>query len=212
MGRKGCEMTDVTDMTPEQAERLRQNFKKLNKFMLSMWRLGLGSWLNFWPEYGGRIFVVSHTGRKSGLQRWTPLNYAIIDGDVYCTAGFGKIADWYLNVKKNPNVEVWLSGGLFKPDSWWEGVAEEVPQDDPIWLPYMREVMIGSGVVAPLMGIHPKKATDEELWKITGDYCLMRVRRKAPLTGEGGPGELAWVWPVAASVLAVALLLRPRRR
>ena len=69
----------MTDMSPEQAERMRLMFKKFNVLMLMMWRLGLGSWVNSWPEYGGRIFVVSHKGRKSGLQRRTPLNYAIID-------------------------------------------------------------------------------------------------------------------------------------
>jgi deazaflavin-dependent oxidoreductase (nitroreductase family) len=202
----------MTDMSPEQTERMRQMFKKFNKFMLAMWRLGLGSWVNSWPEYGGRIFVVSHKGRTSGLQRRTPLNYAIIEGDVYCTAGFGSNADWYLNVKKNPNVEVWLSGGLFKTDAWWEGVAEEVPVDDPNWLSAMRTVLIGSGAVAPMMGIHPKTATDEELKAAVETYHLVRISRKAPLTGEGGPGELAWVWPLAASVLALVLLVRPRRR
>ena len=204
-------MTDITDMTPEQAEGMRQMFKKFNKFMLSMWRLGLGSWVNAWPEYGGQIFVISHTGRKSGLQRRTPLNYAIIDGDIYCTAGFGSMADWYLNVKENPNVEVWLSGGLFKADVWWEGVAEEIPVDDANWLSYMREVLIGSGAVAPIMGIRPKTATDEELKAVIKDYHLVRICRKAARTGGGGPGDLAWVWPVAASALALLLLVRPRR-
>lgn len=199
-------------MSPEQAERMRQMFKKFNKFMLAMWSLGLGSWVNAWPEYGGRIFVVSHKGRVSGLQRRTPLNYAIINGDVYCTAGFGSVADWYLNVKENPNVEVWLSGGLFKADAWWEGVTEEVPLDDPNWLPYMRQVLIGSGVVAPMMGINPKMATDEELKAAVEPYRLVRIRRKAARSGDGGPGELAWVWPLAASALALLWLVRPRRR
>ena len=66
----------------KQEEELRQFFKGFNRFMLYMWRLGLGKWVNAWPERGGQIMVLSHIGRKSGLQRRTPLNYALIGNDL----------------------------------------------------------------------------------------------------------------------------------
>jgi hypothetical protein len=77
----------ITD--PHTEERLRQGFKHFNRFMMLMWRLGLGPWVNAWPEVGGRIMVITHTGRKTGIRRRTPVNYTIADGEVYCTSGFG---------------------------------------------------------------------------------------------------------------------------
>lgn len=75
--------------------------------MVLLWRLGLGKWINARPAVAGRIMVLNHTGRKSGLLRQTPLNYAIIDGEIYCTAGLGETTDWYRNILANPHVEVW---------------------------------------------------------------------------------------------------------
>src|SRR6266542_1045798 len=110
----------MTNYDPQTLEKARQAFKYFNRFMLLMWRLGWGAWVNAWPDVGGRIMVITTTGRKSGLRRQSPVNYALVGGELYCTAGFGQVSDWYRNIKANPNVEVWL------PDGWWSGVAEEV--------------------------------------------------------------------------------------
>jgi deazaflavin-dependent oxidoreductase (nitroreductase family) len=145
--------------------------------------------------------VLTTTGRKSGRARRTPLNYAIVDGDIYCTAGFGGISDWYRNMLADPEVEVWL------PDGWWLGVAEEVT-DDAMHLPLLRQVLIGSGIVAPLAGVNPHTLTDEALAAATAPYRLIRIRRTEARTGPDGPGDLAWVWPLST---IVALLLLARR-
>jgi hypothetical protein len=42
----------------------------------------------------------------------------------------------------------------------------------------------------------------------------VRIHDTAPRTGPGGPGDLVWMWPVAATKLAVIgawLLLRRKR-
>ena len=106
------------NVTTQREENMRMAFKLINGFMLGMWRLGLGQFINIWPEGIGRIMVLSHTGRKTGLRRQSPVNYALLGGEIYCVAGFGKRADWYRNMLANPLVEVWL------PDGWWAGVAE----------------------------------------------------------------------------------------
>jgi hypothetical protein len=54
--------------------------------------------------------------------------------------------------------------------------------------------------------------TDAELDELTRKHQLIRIRRGAARTGPDGPGDLAWVWPVATMALALLLLLRPRRR
>jgi deazaflavin-dependent oxidoreductase (nitroreductase family) len=180
----------------------RKAFRSFNHFMLLLWRLGLGPWLSLWPAVGGRIMVLLHTGRKSGLQHRTPTNYAIVDGDMYCVAGFGPGTDWYRNILAHSAVEIWL------PDGWWAGVAEDVSAR-PDRLALLREVLRGSGVVAPLAGVNPNRMSDGALTYATADYRLIRVRRIAARTGPGGPGDLSWIWPIAAFVL---LLWRGRRR
>ena len=195
-------MTTTSVSTTEEA--LRQAFKVLNRrLMVPLWRLGLGQWLNAWPTMSGRIMVLVHTGRKSGRRRFTPVNYAQVDGEVYCTAGFGAGSDWYKNIIANPAVEVWL------PDGWWAGVAEDIT-GAPTALPLLRSVLIASGAAAPLAGVDPRKLSDAELAEVTAPYRLLHIKRTEARTGPGGPGELAWVWPLT-TLLLLPLLLRRKR-
>jgi deazaflavin-dependent oxidoreductase (nitroreductase family) len=187
---------------------LRQFFKYFNRYMLLLWRLGLGRWMSLWPEGFGQYMVITHTGRKTGLRRQTPVNYAEVCGDVYCVAGFGPVSDWYRNLKANPRVEVWL------PYGWWEGTAEEVTGTEGR-IPILREVIIGSGFAGRAAGLDPFRMSDEALDYATADYRLIRIRREAPRTGKDGPGDLAWVWPLATMLLLPLvfrrLSARPKR-
>ena len=184
-------------------ELLRRGFKVFNPYMLLLWRLGLGTWMSFWPEGFGRYMVITHTGRKTGMRRQTPVNYSVVEGEVYCTAGFGPISDWYRNMMKNPKVEVWL------PDGWWEGTAEEVI-DPAARLPLMRQVILESGFAGRLAGLDVRRMNDEEFDHATAGYRLIHLRRTAPRTGPGGPGDLAWVWPLATFIL-LPLAFRKRK-
>ena len=184
-------------------ENLRMIFKSFNRFMLLLWRLGLGAWGNG-TSFGGSLMVLKHTGRKTGLIRHTPVNYTIIDGDIYCTAGFGKGSDWYLNIMANSEIEVWL------PDSRWAGVAEDVTDMENSHIIF-RQVLIASGFAGPLFGANPKQLSDLDLINLLESYRLIRIRPANALTGPGGPGDLAWVWP-AATVALLGLLLFRRKK
>jgi deazaflavin-dependent oxidoreductase (nitroreductase family) len=185
-------------------DRLRTSFKAFNNFMILLWRLGLGSWGNG-TKFGGSLMVIKHRGRKTGLTRLTPVNYATIDGDIYCTSGFGKAADWYHNIQSNPEVEVWL------PDSRWAGVAEDVTDaEDRVEI--LRRVITASGFAGPLFGANPKKLTDDDFEALMDSYRLIRVQRAEALTGPGGPGDLAWIWPLTTFVLLWMLSRRRRTR
>ncbi len=186
-------------------KRLQEVFKYFNRFMLALWRLGLGKWVNFWPEVGGRIMVLTHVGRKSQQRRRTPVNYAIVDGEIYCVAGFGKTSDWYRNIIAHPEVQVWL------PDGWWTGKAEEIADTDSR-VPLIRSVLVASGFATFAAGVDPFRMTDEELGAATETYRLIHIRRTSPCTGAGGPGDLAWVWPLATLVLLPLALGRKKRR
>ncbi len=191
----------MTFSSPQTEERLRRGFRYLNRFMVVMYRLGLAHWLQPWPPVSGRILVLVHKGRKSGLVRRTPLNYAVVDGELYVTAGFGAVADWYRNVQADPLVEVWL------PDGWWTALAEEVG-DGPDRRRLLRAVLVGSGFAAYAFGVNPR-LPDERLDELTAKYRILRLRRTGARTGAGGPGDLAWVWPLATTLL---LWRRCRRR
>jgi deazaflavin-dependent oxidoreductase (nitroreductase family) len=194
----------VTEISPND-ERLRQIFKIGNRFMVLLFRLGLGGWGN--GPQTSQVMVLVHKGRKSGLLRQTPVNYAVVDDVIYCTAAFGSRADWYRNVVADPRVQVWL------PDGWYAGEAAEVPPDDPQRSALIRQVLIASGFAAPLFaGINPKTVSDEKLAEISAPYRLIRIYPSEACTGSGGPGDLAWVWPAATFVLLGLLLLGGRRK
>lgn len=194
----------MTISNPRLENALRQGFRSFNRFMLLMWRLGLGSWVNGWPSVGGRIMVLTQRGRKTGLQRHTPVNYAIVGGEVYCVAGFGAGADWYRNLIAHPQVELWL------PDGWWAGQAEDV-SDAPDRIQLLRQVLIASGFAAYLAGINPNALSDDALAAATQSYRLVRIHRAEARTGPGGPGDLAWVWPAIVMALPFLLFFRRRR-
>ncbi len=192
---------DTTQMDAQSLDRLRQGFKLLNRFMVLMWRLGLGPLLNVWPAVGGRFLVLRHFGRKSGKVYLTPVNFAEEDGDVYITAGFGSQADWYRNILANPEVEVWLA------DGWWAGVAHDV-SNAPRRVDLLRQVVVASGLAGPFFGVDPHALDDAQFAAATHEYRLVRIRRTAARTGPGGPGDLNWAWQVATLALFLRLLGR----
>ncbi|HEY3344112.1 MAG TPA: nitroreductase/quinone reductase family protein [Anaerolineaceae bacterium] len=187
---------------PQNEQLLQQGFKYFNKGMVMLWRLGLGKFINIWPDGSGRIMVIQNTGRHSGRTYYNPVNYCILNGDVYCTAGFGAKSDWYRNLRANPQVELWL------PDSWYQGLAEDVT-GCPGHTAIVRQVLIASGFAARMEGIDARVISDEELDRVTAEYRLVRIHLNQPRTGAGGPGDLAWVWPLATLLL---LLAWPKRR
>lgn len=191
--------------TTANEDALRQVFKGFNRFMVLLWRLGLGSWGNG-TRWGGSVMVIKHTGRRSGRKYLTPVNYAIVDGEIYCTAGFGTKSDWYRNILMNPEVEVWL------PNERWTGVAQDVTEITER-AALFRQVIIGSGFAGPLFGVNPNKLKDSDLEELLETYRLVRISRTEALTGGGGPGDLAWVWPLATfTLMGVLVLSRKSKR
>ena len=82
-----------------------------------LYTLGLG------PVYGRLVLLLTTTGRVSGLERVTPLQYEEIEGAIYVASARGVKADWYRNIVADPHVTVQLKGRKFA------GLAE--PTTDP---------------------------------------------------------------------------------
>lgn len=62
---------------------------------------------------GWLILLITHTGRRSGSQYDTPLQYEKIDGAYYVGAARGKKADWFRNIQANPQVHIQVAGEKF---------------------------------------------------------------------------------------------------
>lgn len=199
-----------TGVVDEHEQALRKVFHYGNRLMLLNWRLGAGSFLNRrWPF--GQIMVITHTGRRSGRRYRTPVNYARHDGSVYATAGFGEETDWYRNLMATPDAELWLpSTRIGGPVAWWRVRASTVT-DPAENLARLRDVMVASGFAGALDGFRASMP-DAELEPWTLKYPVIRFELIEPLTGDGGPSDLA-AWPanIAPVVAAVALARRRRR-
>jgi deazaflavin-dependent oxidoreductase (nitroreductase family) len=163
---------NVTQSTPAELDRLRKAFRLLNKFMVFMWKIGLGRMINFWPAVIGRIMVIRHVGRKSGKERLTPVNYVAVEGEIYCLAGFGPGSDWYRNIMAAPQVELWLPSGRIRAR------AQDISESPKRGF-LLRQVIIASGFAAPLFGLDPKKLSEEAFLAATSSYRLIHFEREA---------------------------------
>lgn len=159
-------MLDTPNFTTDQLNALRRFFHGMNYFMVFMWKIGMGSLVDLWPAVTGRIMVIRHRGRRSGKEYLTPVNYAVVENEIYCMAGFGPKTDWYRNILADPCVELWL------PRERRTARGTDV-SDSPRRVPLMRAITVASGFAGPLLGVDPKKLTDEQLATIGKDYRLV---------------------------------------
>ena len=147
-------------------QRLRRIFHGLNRLMVWMWKAGMGRLINSWPPVFGRIMVIRHTGRRTGREYLTPVNYAIVAGQIYCAAGFGAATDWYRNVLASPDTAVWLPEG-------WRQVQAVDESESPQRADILRRITVASGMAGPLLGVDPRKLSDESLLRIGKDYRIV---------------------------------------
>ena len=160
---------DISRFSSKQMSTLRKVFQSINRFMVFMWKIGLGKAINIWPAGIGRIMVIKHRGRKSGKEYLTPVNYATVDGEIYCMVGFGSGSDWYRNILASPQVELWLPGGRHT-------ACGEDTSDSPRRVFLLRQVLMASGFAAPMFGIDPRQLSDEELAAVSTAYHLVHFR------------------------------------
>ncbi|MFX0182055.1 MAG: nitroreductase family deazaflavin-dependent oxidoreductase [Candidatus Hodarchaeota archaeon] len=106
--RPGSMLHTLTSSDPGKIQKSLKKWKLMNKFLtLPLYKIGLLPLLGF-----GRIFLVLTTiGRKTGRKRKTPLEFRRFNGIPHIFAARGKRADWFQNLKANPN-EVWIRIGF----------------------------------------------------------------------------------------------------
>jgi deazaflavin-dependent oxidoreductase (nitroreductase family) len=177
---------------------MRRIFWFLNKFfMVPVFRLGFGP--VFGNPFWGYIMVLRTTGRKSGKVRYSPVNYAIRNGKVYCMAGFGRASDWYRNLQANNLIDVILPSGPFT------GTATEVsdPAERAILI---RQILKNGGFAGFFEGFNPYRIKDEDLLERTASMPLVCLQPVGPANGPADPGGWAWVWtPVSLVILTLVI-------
>ena len=180
---------------------LRQAFRLFNKFiMVPLFRLGLGALVG--NPLTGYIMVIQTVGRKTGRLRYTPVNYALMDGYVYCMSGWGAKADWHRNLMTNPRLEVILPGGNLS------SAAEVVAEPDE-WLRAARQLLKNAGLAGFLSGVNPFTASDEPILQKYQGYPIMRIRPTGIGSGPADPG--GWFW-LLTTTLAFLWVWRKTRR
>ena len=164
----------------------------------------LGAWAG--SPVAGWFLVLTTTGRRSGLPRRTPLNYAILDGRVYLLSGFGRRADWYRNLTADHRVTLALPGRVV------EGSAE--PVVDPAEAERAAlAVARNCGFALVFEGLNPLTTTDDRLRAQLAGRPVVRVTAAAPVRpGRHDPGSWWWLLPRALGVVAMLGVARAIRR
>jgi deazaflavin-dependent oxidoreductase (nitroreductase family) len=143
-------------------------FRILNRyFVVPAFKRGLGKFVS--NPVTGRIMVLKTIGRKTGKIRYTPVNYALIDGSIYCYQGRHLKGKWYLNTLANPRVEMLLPGRLLV------GIAEEVrdPKEAAIAI---LQILKSSGLGGFIYGFNPFTIDDSELETKTRGIPVFRIK------------------------------------
>lgn len=185
--------------------RIQRGFRVANRYLaVPMLRAGLGPLCN--TPLTGSLMVLRTRGRTSGLWREAPLGYLILDGHVYCCAGFGYRTHWLRNIEADPHVELLL------PAIAVTGIAEEVT-DPAEWSRGMRPLLASLGIISRAVIGDVRHVSDDGLRAMAGGLPLIRIRVTGLGVGPFDPGGRGWVLPtiVGASWLAGRFARRRKR-
>jgi deazaflavin-dependent oxidoreductase (nitroreductase family) len=174
---------------------MRRIFWFINKFfMVPLFRLGLG--FLFGNPFSGYILVLKPIGRKSGKTYFTPVNYAIWNGLVYCISGGRRSSDWFRNLLANPEIEIILPGGAIFAR------AEEVSDPDERRT-VIRKVFINAGFAGFFEGFNPRTISDKALQEKTSNLPVLRFQPLGLGNGAFDPAGWAWVWIILITIAII---------
>ena len=185
---------------------LQKAFLVLNHwFMAPALKAGLGRFIG--NPVTGHLMLLRTRGRKTGLPREAPLGYVILDGAVYCVAGYGRTTPWYRNLCADPAVGVTL------PDRFFHGTAE--PVDAPTeWLRAYRALIGSFGLLGRAIRGDIRALDDATLLEVDGSLPIVRIRPSEPpaaiVSGPWDPGGSGWlaVWGIGLSVGVLGWFVR----
>lgn len=137
----------------------------------------------FGPMLGGRLAMLEHRGRITGLPRLVVLEVlARRPGHLTVVSGYGRTAQWYRNIRADPQVRVW-SGRLRSE----RATARPLPADEVLAVlgDYRRRHPYATWVLGTVLGIPELAATAPLPPDLPDRLPLVDV---ALLTGPAGTG------------------------
>jgi deazaflavin-dependent oxidoreductase (nitroreductase family) len=143
-----------------------QRMKNIQQVHRVLYAIGLG------PIVGKIVLLLTTTGRITGKQRVTPLQYEEIDGAYYLGAARGLQADWVRNIQVNPKVEIRVKSRHF------QGHAEIVT--DPARIADFLEVRLERhpfmiGMMMEKAHHLPRRPSRAQLEELAKDEALVIV-------------------------------------
>jgi len=155
--------------------------------------------------FTGYIVVLKTTGAKSRQIRCAPMNYTIINGQIYCVAGWGRATHWFANLRAHPTVTLLLPGRVIP------GSSEEVLDPARAHRAIIK-VARNAGMTLLFDGLNPLTATDRQILATNGRMPVVRIRPARPLiSGPGDPGGLGCLLPTL-DIFTIILAWRRQRR
>ncbi len=163
------------------------------KSPVKLWRLGLGKLM------GGRMVLITHIGRKSGLPRRTLAEYYRLNGKIYVVAAFGRRAQWAKNMLANPHVSVQTNKGAAS------ALAVHVSDDEELMAVaqlFMRKNSVMSNWYLESLDINPNFS--DLLEKKDRTYFFrFDPAPNDPAAPPPLAADFVWVWPVLLGLAAL---------
>jgi deazaflavin-dependent oxidoreductase (nitroreductase family) len=160
-----------------------------------MYRTGLGELLN-----AANIMILTTRGRKSGLPRYTPIEYRRHGSKIYVISGWDERPNWYQNIAASPEVIVQQGRQSFSA----EAVRVTDPSEALRALNLFRRTapFVYDPVLARMSNretINPRVLPD-----VSDKFTIVRFDIKPIESGLSGlRADYAWVW---AGLLAFGLV------
>lgn len=143
-----------------------QRMKYIQRLHRVLYAIGLG------PVIGKIILLLTTTGRKTGLQRITPLQYEKIDGKYYLGSARGLKADWVRNIQADPNVTIRVKSLNFQGQA--EVVTDPARFADFVEIRLQRHPLVVGTIMQKAHGL-PKQPSREQLESLAENEALVIV-------------------------------------
>lgn len=180
--------------------------RALLRMPLWMYRAGLGELLN-----ALNIMVLTTRGRKSGLPRYTPIEYRRHGSKIYVMSGWGDSPHWFQNIQASPDAAIQLGKHRYDADATIVTNPGEILRVLHLFrrtAPFMYDPMLAR--MSERDSITPKTLPD-----VSDKFTIVRFDPRAdsselmPL-----PIDYAWVWfgllVAGLFTLLIVSLVRPR--
>ena len=181
-------------------EALRRAFRILNRYvMVPLFRLGLGSVIG--NPFSGYIMVMETIGNRTGKRRFTPVNYAIVGGQAYCLAGYGRGSHWLKNLHENPEAVLIMPGRRVRC------MACELEKDEAR-LGIARLILVNAGFAGFYYGYNPRTVDQERLKADLMEIPVIEFNCETTLQPRSDdPGGKLWVlWLVVLIAILILVL------